>query len=263
MRFLEHLVLLRGGGDLGTGVAWRLHRAGFPVIVAELAQPLTVRRMVALSTAVIDGEVDVEGMKGTRVADVADALAVAAGGVVPVMVSSGLPNLPRSVVVDARVAKRNIDTTITDAALVVGLGPGFSAGVDCHAVVETMRGHRLGRVIWEGSAHPDTGVPGEVGGKSSSRVVRAPADGLVRWDRRIGDVVHQGDVLGWVGEVPVHASNGGVVRGLIVDGMTVWAALKIGDVDPRGDPSLCWEISDKSLAIGGGVLEAVLIWLNR
>jgi xanthine dehydrogenase accessory factor len=263
MRFLEHLVLIRGGGDLGTGVAWRLHRAGFPVIVCELAQPLTVRRTVALSTAVLDGEVEVEGMKGRRLSDPTEAAAVALTAVIPVMVSPGLPDLPRSVVVDARVAKRNIDTTMTDAPLVVGLGPGFSAGVDCHAVVETMRGHRLGRVIWEGSAEPDTGVPGEVGGKSSSRVVRAPVDGLVRWDRRIGDIVQAGDMLGWVGEVPVHASNGGVIRGLIADGMTVWAGLKIGDVDPRNDPSICWEISDKSLAVGGGVLEAVLTWLNR
>jgi xanthine dehydrogenase accessory factor len=263
MRFVDHLVLLRGGGDLGTGVAWRLHRAGFPVIVCELATPLTVRRTVALSTAVTDGEIVIEAMKGRRMADTAEALSAAATGVVSVMVSPRLSDLAQSVVVDARVAKRNIDTTITDAALVVGLGPGFSAGIDCHAVVETMRGHRLGRVIWEGSAQPDTGVPGEVGGKSSSRVVRAPSDGLVRWQRRIGEVVQAGDMLGWVGDVPVHASNHGVIRGLIAEGMTVWSGLKIGDVDPRADPSLCWEISDKSLAVGGGVLEAVLTWLNR
>ena len=295
------LCVLRGGGDLATGVAWRLSRAGWPVVVLELPEPLTVRRTVALSTAVTDGEVDVQGMRGVLApspdkavllacslagrGDVAVAVAPeltalasrhanVVVGVAPeltalaprhanvvVGVAPGLTALASrhaDVVVDARLAKRNIDTSMDDAELVVALGPGFTAGVDCHAVVETMRGHHLGRVIWAGSAQPDTGTPAELGGRSADRVLRAPASGEVAWDVEIGQVVAEGQPLGDVSGVEVPAPFAGVVRGAIRSGTTVTAGLKIGDVDPRCDPSACWEISDKSLAVGGGVLEAVL-----
>ena len=255
------LCVLRGGGDLATGVAWRLTRAGWPVVVLELPEPLTVRRTVALSTAVTDGEVSVQGMRGVLAASAEEALAVMERGDVAVMVASKLgtpaPAQP-GVVVDARLAKRNIDTSIDDAGLVVALGPGFTAGTDCHAVVETMRGPRLGRVIWSGSAQADTGVPAELGGRSADRVLRAPVAGEVRWRAAIGDTVEQGQTLGEVAGVPVAAAFRGVLRGAIRAGMTVRAGLKIGDVDPRCDPSACWEISDKSLAVGGGVLQAAL-----
>ncbi|MEL6985340.1 MAG: selenium-dependent molybdenum cofactor biosynthesis protein YqeB, partial [Actinomycetota bacterium] len=182
--------LIRGGGDLATGVAWRLSRAGWPVVVTELAAPLTVRRTVALSTAVSAGSVEVEGMRGRRVDDQEEAMAVAARGEVAVLVSAELPaGLHPDVVVDARLAKRNLDTTMGDGSLVVALGPGFVAGIDCHAVVETMRGHRLGRVLWEGSAIPNTGVPGVVGGRGADRVLRAPSPGRVQWRVAIGDRV--------------------------------------------------------------------------
>lgn len=182
--------LIRGGGDLATGVAWRLSRAGWPVVVTELAAPLTVRRTVALSTAVSAGSVEVEGMRGRRVDDQEEAMAVAARGEVAVLVSAELPaGLHPDVVVDARLAKRNLDTTMGDGSLVVALGPGFVAGIDCHAVVETMRGHRLGRVLWEGSAIPNTGVPGVVGGRGADRVLRAPWPGRVQWRVAIGDRV--------------------------------------------------------------------------
>ena len=253
--------MLRGGGDLATGVAWRLTRAGWPVVVLELAEPLTVRRTVALSTAVTDGEVSVQGMRGARVASPEQAAVAVSRGDVAVMVAPELavlaPMRP-DVVVDARLAKRNIDTSIDDADLVVALGPGFVAGRDCHAVVETMRGHHLGRVIWSGSAQADTGTPAELGGRSSERVLRAPAGGAVAWDVEIGAVVTAGQPLGDVAGVSVHAPFDGVVRGAIRPETRVPAGLKIGDVDPRCDPSACWEISDKSLAVGGGVLEAVL-----
>lgn len=254
--------MLRGGGDLATGVAWRLTRAGFPVVVTELPEPLTVRRAVALSTAVEDGTVDVEGMRGRLVPDPGAAVAVARAGDVAVLVDPGLPDVGASVVVDARLAKRNIDTTIGDADLVVGLGPGFVAGGDCHAVVETLRGPRLGRVIWSGSAASDTGSPGRVGGRSGERVLRAPAPGQVRWAVAIGDRVTAGQRLGAVADQTVVAPFDGVVRGLFRDGGDVAAGLKIGDVDPRHD--VAWdEISDKALAVGGGVLEAVLAWPDR
>lgn len=255
------LVLLRGAGDLATGVAWRLKRAGFGVVMCELAQPLTVRRTVAFSTAVHEGSVTVEGIRAVR-ASVTEAIALAHSDVVPVVVSPGLPALPADVVVDARVAKRALDTTIGDAPLVVALGPGFTAGRDCHAVVETMRGARLGRVLWLGSAAPNTGTPGVIGGLGAERVLRAPEAGVVRWHAAIGDIVAAGAVLGTVGDTRVRAPFAGLVRGLVADGTPAPRGLKIGDVDPRMDTD--WhEISDKALAVAGGVLEAVLTWLNH
>jgi xanthine dehydrogenase accessory factor len=259
-RFDDVLVVVRGGGDLATGAAWRLKRAGFPLVVCELEQPLTVRRSVAFSTAVTDGSVVVEGVRAERV-PLERALEMAPTPVVPVVVSTALPPLGASVVVDARMAKRPLDTTIDDASLVVALGPGFTAGVDCDAVVETRRGPRLGRVIWDGSAAPNTGTPGVVAGRGAERVLRAPADGTLRGRVRIGDTVGAGQVLATVGGLPVEAPFAGLVRGLVADGTPVVAGLKIGDVDPRTD--MDWrEISDKALAVGGGVLEAVLTWLG-
>jgi xanthine dehydrogenase accessory factor len=254
------VVLVRGAGDLATGVAWRLRRAGFGVIMCELEHPLTVRRSVAFSTAVGEGSVTVEGIEAVRVTT-AEAAALAHSGVVPVVVSPGLPSLPADVVVDARVAKRALDTTIRDAALVVALGPGFEAGRDCHAVVETMRGSRLGRVYWQGHVAPNTGTPGVIGGRGAERVLRASSAGRIRWRVSIGDVVAAGAVLGTVGDEWVRAPFAGVVRGLIADGTPVARGLKIGDVDPRADTD--WrEISDKALAVAGGVLEAILTWLS-
>lgn len=265
MLFADRLVVLRGGGDLATGVAARLHRSGFPVIVLELAQPLTVRRTVALSSAVAEGRVQIEDLEGVAVGSGGEAAHVAPTGAIPVLVSPGVPALPRpiSVLVDARMAKRNIDTAMDQAPLVVALGPGFTAGVDCHVVVETMRGPDLGRVIREGAAAADTGVPGRIGGEEGRRVLRAPGDGEVRWDAAITDLVAEGEELGHVGEMPVVAGVSGVVRGLLAEGTMARAGMKLGDVDPRADPELCHRISDKSLAVGGGVLEAVLAWLDR
>lgn len=265
MLFGEHLVVVRGGGDLASGVVYQLHRAGFPVVVLELDRPLVIRRTVAFASAVLGGRAVVEGIESLLVDTPDRAIDLAGTGVVPVMVSPDLPSFdgqPPSVVVDARLAKRNIDTTIDDALLVVGLGPGFTAGVDCHAVVETMRGHRLGRPIWAGAAEPDTGVPGRIGGASIERVVRAPAGGEVEWSVSIGDVVGEGELLGTAGGKPVRAPIDGVVRGLIASGFVATTGLKIGDVDPRADRAACFEISDKARLVGSGVLDAVLSWLN-
>ena len=233
-----------------------------PVVVTELADPLTVRRTVALSTAVSDGRIDVEGMIGRVARDPDEAVRIAFSGDVGVVVSPELPPVNADVVVDARLAKTNIDTTIDDARFVVGLGPGFSAGIDCHAVVETLRGPRLGRVIWAGPASADTGTPGQVGTRDVERVLRAPLNGVVRWQVAIGDAVAEGEVLGHVDDAEVVANFDGVARGLIRDGIDVAERLKIGDIDPRPDTA-CDEISDKALAVGGGALEAVLTWSNR
>jgi xanthine dehydrogenase accessory factor len=260
-------IVLRGAGDLATGVAWRLVACGFRVLALELAEPLTVRRSVALSSALTGGEVSIEGLVGRRVESFEDAvrLASATDRVVPVLVAPTLPLCAYEVVVDARLAKTPLDASVDDATLVIGLGPGFVVGEHAHAVVETQRGPRLGRVLWSGSAEPNTGTPGSVGGRSGERVLRSPIAGVVRWDVEIGDVVRPGQSMGSVnGErqrIPVVAPFGGVVRGLITPGFEVRAGLKIGDVDPRVDVS-CHEISDKALAIGGGVVEAVFTWLR-
>lgn len=257
----DELVVIRGGGDLATGVAWRLTRAGMAVVVTELANPLTVRRTVALSSAVADRRVDVEGMIGRLARTPDEAVQIAFSGDVGVVVAPLLPRVGADVVVDARLAKRNIDTNQDDARLVIGMGPGFTAGVDCHAVVETNRGPRLGRVIWEGAAAADTGTPGRVEGLDVERVLRSPEAGEVQWTSSIGDLVVEGQQLGDVAGQPVVALFDGMVRGLIRSGQSVPAGLKIGDVDPRSD-SRFDQISDKALAVGGAVVEAVLTWSN-
>jgi xanthine dehydrogenase accessory factor len=264
MLFEDHLVVVRGGGDLATGAIFRLRQAGFPVLVLELEKPLSIRRTVAVASAILEDRALIEDLDAMRIDDVEEALAVAKSGAIPVLVSPELIQLPwePSVVVDARIAKRNIDTTINDAPLVIGLGPGFAAGVDCHAVVETMRGHYLGRVIWDGEATPNTGEPGVIGGKSSERVVRAPTFGVLSWKVNIADFVAAGDVLGDINGVPIRSRIGGVVRGLLAPGYEVEWNWKLADIDPRADTSACFEISDKALSIGGGVVEATLSWLN-
>lgn len=259
--FERVLVVVRGGGDLASGVIYRLAKTGFPVVVTELARPLAIRRAVAFAAAVFEGEIAVEDVRARRVDDADQARAVSAQGIVPVLVDeagTALAALRPPVVVDARMAKANLGTARDDAQLVIALGPGFTAGVDCHAVIETNRGHYLGRVLWRGSAEPDTGQPGSVKGRVADRVLRAPADGLVAPHAQIGDRLRQGELVATVDGQPVVAPFDGVLRGLIHPSVPVWSGLKIGDVDPRGDRDHCFTISEKSLAIGGGVLEAIL-----
>ena len=261
--FSNHPVIVRGGGDLGSGVIWRLHRVGFPVVVLELERPLTVRRTVAFSSAVDQGRIVIDGIEGVHVSSIAEALETTLTNAVPVLVSEDIPVLPvpMSILVDARLAKRSLDTTIDQAPFVVGLGPGFDAGSNCDAVIETMRGHRLGRVIWDGPAAPNTGVPGEIGGASGDRVLRAGVDGELEWNVDFGDIIKAGQVLGTINHTPVPSKIDGTVRGLIQPG-PVEVGLKSGDVDPRFDPNSIHQISDKALSIGGAVLEAVLVWLG-
>jgi xanthine dehydrogenase accessory factor len=262
--FPDRLVVVRGGGDLGTGAVYRLHKAGLPVVVLELAAPLAIRRTVAVSTAIDDGEIEIEGMRAVRVDDATPALSLAETGTVAVMASPDLSDVlvHPFALVDARMAKRNLDTSTDQAEVVIGLGPGFTAGHDCHAVVETNRGPHLGRVLWDGSAEPNTGLPGVVGGESSRRVVRAPVGGQVAWSAVIGDSTEAGQVIGRVDDQDIVAGVAGVIRGLITDGRWVEAGTKVADVDPRGNPAACFEISDKALAVGGGVVEAILTRLG-
>ena len=257
----QALILIRGAGDLASGIALRLWRSGFRVAMTELPQPTTIRRTVAFSEAVVSGETRVEGVTARLASDPAEALSLLEQGLLPVLVDPEArfrADLCPLGLVDAILAKRNLGTAITDAPIVIGVGPGFTAGVDCHAAVETMRGHSLGRVLYRGSPLPNTNIPGLIGGFAGERVLRAPADGVFREARRIGERVKAGDVAGWVGETPMVCTIDGVLRGLLASGVPVRKGMKAGDVDPRNDPSYCDTASDKALAIGGGVLEAIL-----
>lgn len=259
------LVVIKGGGDLATGVVHRLHRAGMRTVVAELAQPTVIRRAVAVASAVCEGQVEVEGLVARLAESDEEIRAALAGGQVPVVVDPRggvITRLRPTVVVDAIMAKRNAGTRITDAPIVIGLGPGFTAGVDVHAVIETNRGHNLGRVILAGSAEPHTGVPGPVAGSTRERVLRAPCEGTFTSKRHIGDLVEAGKVVAFVAGEPIAAKISGVVRGLLADGLFVKAGMKVGDIDPRGVREHCFTISDKARAIGGGVLEAILYLLR-
>ncbi len=255
------VAVVKGAGDLGTGVAYRLWRCGFRVLCTDLPQPLVIRRSVAFASALYDGRITVEGVQCERVVYADEAVYLWQRNTLAVVadpVGRVVESLQPEIVVDAILAKRNVaGTNITHAPCVVALGPGFVVGADCHAVVETNRGHDLGRVIWQGSAEPNTGVPGKVGGEDEKRVVRAPHDGKFYGRKAIGDLVKVGDVIAQVDTTPVLATLTGVVRGLIHDRLTVKQGLKIADIDPRNEPRYCYTISDKALAIAGGVLEAV------
>jgi len=263
---LDHIqVVVKGAGDLATGVIHRLHRAGMRVTATELPQPLVIRRAVAFASAVYEGVWEVEGVAARRVTDETGMDRVLAAGKVPVWVDPQarvVQRLHPDVVIDAIMAKRNTGTSIADAPVVVALGPGFTAGRDCHAIIDTMRGHDLGRVIYHGQAQPDTGIPGKVGGEAARRVLRAPADGLFVGQRKIGDVVQAGETVAQVSGQPVVARIDGVLRGLLHDGLTVRAGCKVGDVDPRAIIEHCFTISDKARAIGGSALETILYLLR-
>lgn len=255
------LVLIRGGGDLASGVAVRLHRSGFQVVITELAQPRVVRRSVSFAEAVFDSHAEVEGIMAEFLSDPQEIKTTLRAGIIPVLIDPDLEYLDillPEIVVDARMLKAPPERGKELATLVIGLGPGFIAGENCHAVVETNRGHDLGRVIWSGPPQADTGIPGEVQGIASERVLRAPADGELVSGAKIGDQVKKDDVIALVGGQAILAPFDGVLRGLLNPGSTVDQGLKIGDVDPRDNPDVVNQVSDKSRAIGGGVLEAIL-----
>jgi xanthine dehydrogenase accessory factor len=255
------LALIYGGGDLASGVAARLFRVGIQVVIAELPQPLAVRRSVTFASAVYDGEIEVEGIRASLVDGIEAVQNHLVDGVIPVVVDPQLRSrltLHPDVVVDGRMLKKAPEYEHPAAPLVVGLGPGFVAGENCHAVIETMRGHYLGRVYWQGSAEPDTGVPESVQNHQTERVLRAPAAGMLQNKVGIGDIVHSGDIIAEVEGHPVVAHFDGLLRGLLHEGVNVVEGMKIGDLDPRVDGRMHLHISDKALAIGGGVLEAIL-----
>ena len=260
------LVLIKGAGDLATGVAVRLHRVGFRLVMTDIAQPTAVRRTVAFCQCIYDGTTRVEGITARHVAAPAEVEACWERGEVPVLVDPEAEIRHKfhfDAEVDAILAKYNVNTRLDDAPIVVALGPGFTAGVDCHAVVETKRGHYLGRVITEGSAIPNTGVPGDVGGYSKERIIRACRDGIFEPVAAIGDTVAKGDIVARVDGEPVYSQMPGIVRGMLPAGLKVKRGMKSGDIDARCELDHCFTVSDKARAIGGGVLEALLMLRNK
>jgi xanthine dehydrogenase accessory factor len=257
-------VLVVGGGELGSAVCHRLVRSGIPVFVVDLDRPSCIRRRVCFATARYTGSHELEGVTARKTDSVSDALDTVTAGEIPVLAgdAAGIAaELKPEVVVDARMLKSYDDNHLKLASLLIGLGPGFTAGRNAHVVVETHRGHNLGRVIYTGGAEPRTGVPAEVMGFARDRVVRAPGDGMFCANVEIGQVVTKGAVLGTVdGKIPVRAEIDGMVRGLIADGLQVARGRKIGDIEPRGRAVDPGTISDKGRAVAGGVLEAIMHW---
>lgn len=259
------MVLVKGAGDLATGVALRLHRCGIPVVMTETYRPTVVRRSVSFAEAVYCGSCTVEGVTAHKVKNIPEAKQVLKSDCIPIFVD---PNCQKAtmlrpfVMIDATIAKRNLGTQISDAPVVIGLGPGFTAGQDVHAVVETNRGHYMGRVIFQGSAQPNTGTPGPVKGYTTERLLRAPQDGVFVPCAALNTQVKAGNIIGFVENTPVKAAITGVLRGLIKGGIRVKRRMKIGDIDPRCVPEHCYTVSDKALAVAGGVLEAIL-YLRR
>lgn len=253
----DNLIIIRGGGDLATGVAVRLYNSGFDVVILESETPSAIRRSVCMGQAVYDGEVAVEGIKA-----VLKESFEYPDGYIPVLVDPEMNTLTAVkplALVDAVIAKKNIGLRKDLCDIVVALGPGFDAGKDCHAVVETMRGHKLGRVIYEGPAMPDTGTPGIIKGVEAERVIHAGNAGTLKIVRDIGSNVEQGETIAEIDGVPVKATLTGLIRGMIRDGYKVFKGMKIADIDPRREElANCWTVSDKSRALGGSVLEAVL-----
>lgn len=257
-------VMIKGAGDLATGVAQCLFRAGMEVLLTEIPQPLAIRRTVALAQAVYDGRAEVEDLQGLLVADLDEAAAAIRARKLPVLVDEHLASLPAfqpDVLVEGTLAKQNTGITKTDAPLVVAMGPGFCAGTDAHVVVETMRGHHLGRLIYDGPALPDTGSPGLMYGFTDERLLKANGDGIFEPCQAIGDIVRIGDPIAFCGAPePLRAQIGGCLRGLLQPGLPVYAGMKVGDIDPRPEPAHCYSISDKARALGGAVLTAILQW---
>lgn len=263
----EGFILIRGAGDLASGIAWRLYQVGFQIVMTEISAPTAIRRTVAFSEAIYEGTVAIEGVLG-QVSEVHHIPDLLKAGRIPVVVDPDLKEvltLNPDILIDARMTKGCLSsfrpTHMQDAPYVIGVGPGFYAGKDVHAVVETQRGHTLGRVILSGEALPNTGIPGMIAGESEKRVLRATQDGIFKTQRQIGEMVTAGEILALIHQSAVKASISGVLRGLLRSGSSVHSGMKVGDIDPRAQSQHCYTISDKSLSVAGGVMEAVLRFL--
>lgn len=260
-------IAIKGAGEMASGIAHCLHLANFPgIFMMETPKPLAVRRHVSFCSAIEDGEITVEGVTAVKSETIADVQWAWEEKKIPVLVDPQwrmIERLRPEVVIDAILAKKNLGTKRSEAPLVIGLGPGFIAGADVDLLIETQRGHRLGRHIFSGSAAENTGVPGNIGGYTVERVLRSPIDGFFIAEKKIGDSVKTGEVIGTVGQHPIRTGITGVVRGLILSGIPVSAGLKLGDIDPRNEIGYCHTISDKARALGGSVITAILMKFNK
>jgi len=265
-RIEDLVVLIRGAGEVASGVAHRLHRSHFKICMLEIPHPIAVRREVSFCDAVYNGEKEVEGIRAKFISTQEEISSIWKKMKIPILVDPDgqktLHFLKPDVLIDAIMAKKNLGIQINDAPFIIGLGPGFTAGKDVHVVIETNRGHNLGKVILNGMAESDTGIPGEIGGYAIERVLRTMKKGIFHPHKSIGERVSKGLVVAVVDDFPVIARISGVVRGLLGEGIEAKKGMKVGDIDPRGKKEYCFSISDKSRAIGGGVLEAILYWFN-
>ncbi|MDD4169406.1 MAG: selenium-dependent molybdenum cofactor biosynthesis protein YqeB [Desulfotomaculaceae bacterium] len=260
------LIVIRGAGDVASGTAHRLVRSGFPVVMIELPEPLVVRRTVSFAEAVFRGKCTVEDITAELAVTTGDIHKLLSAGKIPIVANPNqypLKELRPAAVIDATLAKKNIGTTINDAPIVIGLGPGFTAGVDVHAIVETQRGHNLGKVILQGQAEPNTGIPGEISGYREERVLRAPGSGTFLAVKEIGASVQKGELVATIAHLPLQATIPGVIRGMLHNNLKVTPGMKVGDIDARHMKEYCYTISDKARAIAGGVLEAYLFLRRR
>ncbi|MFH1416643.1 MAG: selenium-dependent molybdenum cofactor biosynthesis protein YqeB [Elusimicrobiota bacterium] len=262
MNFADIKVLIKGGGDLGSGIAFKLFRSGFNTSVVDLPQPMCIRRTVSFSSAIKEGEITIDGVTGILAHNISD-FSPSSVSVFTSENNTIINALNPAVIIDATLkAIDNRTTKKQDAPLTIGLGPGFKAPEDIDCIIETNRGHNLGKVIWKGTAEQYTGIPGIICGHSQERLIRAPDNGIFEPAVKIGDTVEKGDLLGTVNRKSFHAAISGVIRGLISDTLPVTKNMKIGDIDPRGNRDSVYTVSDKARCIAGGVLEAILYWMH-
>jgi len=260
------LVIIRGGGDLASGVAARLFRAGFRIIILEIKHPTAIRLPVSFAKAVYERKMVLEGIEAVLVSSQKEAENLLHRNKIAVLIDprgKTIEKLKPSVLIDAILAKKNLGTCKEQAPLVIGLGPGFIAGKDVDFVVETKRGHDLGRIIYQGKAEKDTGIPGKIQGESIKRLLKSPVDGKIKTFHKIGDLIESGEIIAKIAGVPLKAEISGVLRGMIDSRIRVTEGMKIGDIDPRGVKKYCFTISDKARSIGGSVLEIICQYVNR
>ncbi|WFD12278.1 selenium-dependent molybdenum cofactor biosynthesis protein YqeB [Tepidibacter hydrothermalis] len=263
---MNDVVIIRSGGDIASGIAHRLYKCGFKVIIIEIEKPLVIRRSISFADSISKGKKEVEGVVAKHIKRYDEIDGIWKNKEIPVIIDEGctiLNYIKPLAVVDAILAKKNIGTHIDMAPITIGVGPGFEAGVDVNLVVETNRGQTLGQVIHSGKAQENTGIPGNIIGYTTERVIKSPCDGVLTIKEDIGNMVYKGDVVCYVGDEPVKTVISGVVRGMISDNSNVFKGLKIADVDPRGKTEYCDIISDKARAVAGGVVEAIMYMKNR
>ncbi|MFV0379983.1 MAG: selenium-dependent molybdenum cofactor biosynthesis protein YqeB [Anaerorhabdus sp.] len=258
----KDIVCVRGGGDLATGVIAKLYHAGYRVLICEIEKPTAIRTTLALSSCIFKGEFQVEDVFAKHCSNnIEEINSFWKEGFVPVIIDPNatiIKTIKPDIVIDAILAKKNLGTTIDMAKIVIGMGPGFRAGEDCHVVIETKRGHKLGTLIYSGSATANTGIPGVIAGKSSERVLRAPKDGNMRSLCKIGDTILENEPILEVDNEQLLAPFTGIIRGLLPDNFKVFKGMKIGDIDPRElDKDNIYNISDKAKALGGAVMDAI------